>query len=443
MQSTLDTYRQLLGEYIANKSISTDPAFQSGVQATVAWLKQLFESHGFSFTAVEGYGNPIVVAHYETDPKLQTCLIYGHYDVQPADAADGWDSDPFTATERDGRFYCRGAIDNKGQNLVHIVSIFDLIKDGKLAYNVTFMLEGDEETGSPLLSKFIADKRDLLKADFILISDGELTANLPTIELGFRGGFNLTLTLKTSTTDLHSGMFGTGAPNSAHEMAKLLASLYDQDNHIAVPGFYDGVDEVTDDIRKNNERIPFSEEEFHKLSGAKGRLSEPGYDFYSQTALRPTIQVTGIKSGYMGEGYRNSIPASTSAKINFRLVLHQDTDQVVKAFSDYVRQTVPVYVDVDIDVSDPYDGIKLSPDSEYVQKAYKVLCEVYVSEPLYKYVGGGIPVVTFFHDTLGTPTVSVPLANEDCYMHAANENFTLDCLEKGLDFSRRFFQSAA
>jgi len=275
----------------------------------------------------------------------------------------------------------------------------------------------------------------------VMISDGELTANLPTIELGFRGGFNLTLTVTTSSTDLHSGMFGGAAPSSAHELAKLIAGLYDKDNQITIPGFYEGVDEITDEIRANNERIPFSEEEYQKLSGAKGRLGEPGYDFYTQTALRPTIQVTGIKSGYTGDGYRNSIPASSTAKINFRLVLHQDPNAVIKLFTDYVKKAVPDYVDVVVEPSDPYDGIKLSPDSEYIKKAYQTLEEVYGRQPLYKYVGGGIPVVTYFNDLMGIPTVSVPLANEDCYMHAANENFTLDCLEKGLAFSQKFFQA--
>jgi len=437
----MDKYKQLLPGYIKNKSISTDVAFKDGILGTVEWLRTQFTEGGFDVTVVEGYDNPIVVASYVADPSYKTCLIYGHYDVQPADLSEGWDSDPFVATERNGRFYCRGAIDNKGQNLVHVVSIIDLIKAGKLGYNVKFMIEGNEETGSPNLEQFLKDKKDLLQADFVMISDGELTANLPTIELGFRGGFNLTLTVTTSSTDLHSGMFGGAAPSSAHELAKLIAGLYDKDNQITIPGFYEGVDEITDEIRANNERIPFSEEEYQKLSGAKGRLGEPGYDFYTQTALRPTIQVTGIKSGYTGDGYRNSIPASSTAKINFRLVLHQDPNAVIKLFTDYVKKAVPDYVDVVVEPSDPYDGIKLSPDSEYIKKAYQTLEEVYGRQPLYKYVGGGIPVVTYFNDLMGIPTVSVPLANEDCYMHAANENFTLDCLEKGLAFSQKFFQA--
>lgn len=439
----MDHYRHLLPSYIENKSVSTDPSFHDDILATVAWLRNLFESSGFTVDVVEGYSNPIVVAHYEADPKYQTCLIYGHYDVQPASVEDGWESDPFVATERDGRFYCRGAIDNKGQNLIHIVSIIDLIKAGKLGYNVKFMLEGNEETGSPDLERFVKEKKDLLKTDFVMISDGELTSNLPTIELGFRGGFNATVTVTTSTTDLHSGMFGTGAPNATHELIKLLDTLYDADNHITIPGFYDGVDEITEEIRQNNARIPFSEEEYQKLTGTKGRLSEPGYDFYTQTALRPTIQVTGLEAGYTGEGYRNSIPAKATAKVNFRVVLHQDPEKVMQTFVEYVKKTVPAYVDVTVDASDPYSGIKLNSDNAFVQKAYKTLGEVFGKEPVYKYVGGGIPVVTLFNDVLNVPNVMVPLANEDCNMHAAQENFTVEAVEKALAFSNKFFSKEA
>lgn len=435
----MDEYRRLLKGYIQNKSVSTDPGAQDGIKATVQWLRTLFEEHKFTVTVVEGYDNPVVVAHYEADPAYQTCLIYGHYDVQPADNADGWDSDPFTATERDGRFYCRGAIDNKGQNLVHIVSVFDLIKAGKLGYNITFMLEGNEETGSPNIARLIADKKDLLASDFVIISDGELTAETPTLEVGFRGGFNLTLTVRTSTTDLHSGIYGGATPNAAHELAKLLASFYDEQNRITIPGFYEGVDDITADMRANNEKIPFDRDEYERIAGTKGLLLEPGYDFYSATGLRPTVQVTGMQTGYTGEGYRNGIPATATAKINFRLVLHQDPAGIASLFSEYVRKQLPAYATADIQVSDPYNGIKLTTDNTFAQKAYRELAKAYGKEPLYKYVGGGLPIVTYYHDILGVPTVLVPLANEDCRMHAANENYDIAYIEKALVFSKSFF----
>ncbi len=437
----MDEYRQLLTGYIQNKSVSTDQQFQDGISATVKWLHELFTGQGFTVTVIEDYDNPVIVAHYEAGSALQTCLIYGHYDVQPADATDGWDGDPFTATERDGRFYCRGAIDNKGQNLIHIVSVFDLIKSGKLGYNVKFMLEGNEETGSPKLSQLVADNKDLLKADFTLISDGELTAETPTIEVGFRGGFNATLTVTTSNTDLHSGIYGGAAPNAAYELAKFIARLYDADNHIAIEGFYEGVDEIAPGTRANNEKIPFVRQEYERISGTRSLLLEPGYDYYTETGLRPTIQVTGIQTGYMGEGYRNGIPATASAKINFRLVLHQDPGKVVRLFSEYVRKQLPDYVDAKIEVSDTYNGIKLKTDSAFVKKAYQKLAAAYGKEPIYKYVGGGLPIVTIFNDILGVPNVLVPLANEDCKMHAANENYSVEYIQKALVFSKSFFSS--
>lgn len=435
----MDEYRKLLPAYIANQSVSTDPAYKGGIASMVAWLKSLFEEHGFKVAIVEGYGNPVVVAHYVADPNLQTCLIYGHYDVQPASSQAGWESDPFTVVEREGRIFCRGAIDNKGQNLIHIVSVFDLIKDGKLGYNIKFMIEGDEETGSPELPKLLADNKELLKADFAMISDGEIGGETPMIEVGFRGGFNLTLTVTTSNTDLHSGLYGGASPSSAHELVNLLAKIYDDKWHVTVPDFYEGVDEITPEMLANDAKIPFSKEEYEHISGTKALLMEDGYDFYTQTGLRPSIQVTGIETGYNGEGYRNSIPAKATAKINFRLVLHQEPEKVAAAFEAWVKQQLPPYATATVEMTDPYNGIKLEVNNPFVEKAVRKLKQAFGKDPVYKYDGGGLPIVTLYHDVLDMPTVPVPLANEDCKMHAANENFNLEYVEKGLAFSHAFF----
>lgn len=435
----MDEYRKLLPEYIANQSVSTDASYRDGIIDTVEWLKKLFEEHNFKVTIIDGYDNPVVVAHYEVDPTLQTCLIYGHYDVQPAEGQEGWLSEPFQVVEREGRIFCRGAIDNKGQNLVHIVSIFDLIKQGKLGYNIKFMLEGNEETGSPNMERLIREQKDALKADFTMISDGEMSGDAPAIEVGFRGGFNLTLTVTTSNTDLHSGLYGGASPSSAHELANLLAKIYDDKQRITIPGFYDGVDEITPEMLENDANIPFSKEEYERISGTKALLMEPGYDFYTQTGLRPTIQVTGIQTGYTGEGYRNSIPAKATAKINFRLVLRQEPEKVVEKFKKWVEQQLPAYVDSYIEMTDPYVGIKLDIKNPFVEKAFAVAEQAYGQKPVYKYVGGGIPIVTLFHDEMGIPSVLVPFANEDCKMHAANENFNVTLIEKGLAFSHAFF----
>ncbi len=428
------TYQNLLTEFIRFKSISTDNTFATEIQKCALWLKNIFTEHGFKATVTNGYGNPIIVAHYQANPEYKTCLIYGHYDVQPAHRNEGWNSEPFELFNDGKRLYARGAIDNKGQVMIHIATIFALIKENKLGYNITFMIEGNEETGSPLLGKFISDHTEKLKADFVVISDGEITGNHPIIELGFRGGFNTTITIKTASNDLHSGIYGGIAPSATHEAAKLIAKLYDHNNHITIPHFYDDVAPID-----TNEPIPFDNQEYQRITGAKVLLNEPEFDPYTQVGLRPSIQVTGFNSGYTGEGYKNGIHAKATLKINFRLVRNQDPEKIAELFRKYLRETLPDYADFEMEVDDIHTGVKLNLDNNYVRKAQEILAKAYATQPLLKYSGGGLPIVTYFEEALTVPQVLVPLANEDCNMHGANENFNLDDVEKSLRFSSEFF----
>lgn len=435
----MDKYKELLKEFISLKSISTDSSYQEQINEAADWLKKQFESHGFKVEVVEGYGNPVVVAYYEVSPENETCLVYGHYDVQPADKSDGWESEPFELTERDGRLYARGAIDNKGQVLVHMVNLFELIESGRLVYNVKFMIEGNEETGSPELERFFKEKVQLLKADFVMLSDGEIKEDYPTVAVGFRGGFNSTLTIKTSTTDLHSGLYGGAAPSSSSVLAQILNDLHDQDGKVTIDGFYDDVEEINDIIKERNASIPFSEENYKKVSGTKALKTEPGYDLFTQVGLRPAAIITGIQSGYTGEGYRNSVPAISKAKINFRLVKNQVPDQIAELFKKHIAKAVPEYADYELEITDPYEGTKLNPENKYTQKAEKILEEEFGKKVIFEYSGGGLPIVTLFDEIMKIPQVVVNLANEDCGMHAPNENFNIEILEKGFNFSRRFF----
>ncbi len=438
----MNEYRKLIKPYIKGKSISTDSSFQNGIDETVEFLKDLFLKHDFRVDIVTGYDNPIIVAYYEVDPKVETCLIYGHYDVQPADKSDGWMFDPFSATEFEGRFYCRGAIDNKGQNLIHIVNIFKLIKEKKLKFNVKFMIEGNEETGSPKIESFIKHNKELLKSDFVMISDGEIVSNLPTIEVGFRGGFNAELKITTSSTDMHSGIFGGAVPNAIHELSIILSKLYDSKTYkVNIEGFYDDVEEIEENILKNNRSIPFSIEEYMNLTGTfdGGLLLEEGIDYYTAVSLKPTVHVTGINSGYTGIGFRNSISGSAVAKINFRLVLNQEPDKIIKLFKKFLDKEIPKYVKYELITTNPYNGIKVDIKNKWVERAYSSLEQAFGNKPIYKYCGGGLPIVTFFSDILRIPNVLIPLANEDCKMHAANENFSIEQIKKSLEFSRIFF----
>jgi acetylornithine deacetylase/succinyl-diaminopimelate desuccinylase-like protein len=430
----LKTYLSLLTQFITFKSISTDPSYKGEMQKTAQWLKDTFTSHRFTVDIVEGYDNPIVVAKYTADPSYKTCLIYGHYDVQPANITDGWDSEPFTLTQRENRIYARGGIDNKGQVAIHMSAIFELIQQNKLTHNITFMIEGNEETGSPYLSKFIEDHKDKLKSDLIMVSDGEITAESPVIELGFRGGFNSTLSITTASNDLHSGIYGGAAPSASYELSKILSKLFNQNNQVAIPNFYDDVEPI--DGKMN---IPFSQEEYTKITGAKALVTEPNIDYYNQTGLRPTLQITGIQSGYVGDGYKNIVPCKATAKINARIVKQQEPQKIAQLLAKFFQDNIPSYVEHTFTITDPYEGIKINIDNQFVKKASTLLEEAYNKKPLYKYSGGGLPVVTEFDRILGKPQVLVPFANEDCAMHGVNENFDLKFAESAYNFSKGYF----
>ncbi|KXK27319.1 MAG: Beta-Ala-Xaa dipeptidase [candidate division WS6 bacterium OLB20] len=432
----MDTYMRLLGSFIAFKSVSTDPAYKQEVTDTVTWLRKVFAEEGAAVEVVEGYDNPILLARFDVDPDAPRALVYGHYDVQPADEVDGWTHDPFVISDAAERIYGRGVVDNKGQVLVHIATVIDALHAGTLAKNVTFFLEGNEETGSPHLADFIEHEKEKLSADFALVSDGEVIGDTPVIETGFRGGFNATLKLTTSSTDLHSGIYGGAVPSASHELTLLLAKLLDKEYTVMIPGFYDAVDEISPEESKALASVPFDREEYYRISGVKGLMTD---NVYTATGLKPTVQITGIESGYTKEGYRNSIPANARAKLNFRLVRSQDSSTIIKLFQDWLGANIPPYVTWVLDVNDPYAGVKLNPDAPFTREAASVLEKVYGVKPVYKYSGGGLPIVTFLKEHLELEPVLVPLGNEDCNMHAVAENYSKSHLKKALAFSREFF----
>ncbi|HVX92996.1 MAG TPA: M20/M25/M40 family metallo-hydrolase, partial [Candidatus Dojkabacteria bacterium] len=420
-------YKELLKEYVSFKSISTDLEKKEDMLQTVEWLKNLFQSNGFEVKSLEVEGtNPLVFASYKLSDDAETVLVYGHYDVQPADKEDGWNSEPFELTERNGRLYARGVMDNKGQSFVHIFTVLELIKQKKLKYNVKFIIEGGEEVGDvDSLIKIITENKDLLTCDHILVSDGELVAGRPSFDSSFRGGMNLTVKFKVSDNNVHSGVYGGAVANSAFELSKLLAKIYDDNNVVTIPGFYNDVDEITEKQLKNNKRL--TEIDAGKVLTNVGfkalRTENNKYDFYTQTGLRPTLQVTGLKSGYIGNGYANIVPNVAEARINFRLVASQSPQRVLELFENFVRENTPEYVQSEVVASGLHDPVKLKTDSEQFSKVRKMLEESYGSEVFDYYVGGAIPVIAKMKEIFGIDAVSVGLANDDCNMHGVDENF--------------------
>lgn len=436
------TYKALLAEFIACKSISTDPSFQSEMKKTVVWLKNLLSRNGFKVKLIEGkHSNPLIIAQLRHNPKLPTVLVYGHYDIQPAEMADGWASDPFTLTERSGRLIARGVVDNKGQILAHIVSVIDAHQAKSLAYNVVFVIEGNEESGNVDIAAQVKAHRKELACDFAVISDGEIVGDYPVIEASLRGGGNIRVQYTTAPSDQHSGLYGGTIPSAAYELTRVLASLRDAKNRVAVPGFYKGAPAITKAQRANNLELGECAS-VTKLTGTRALVTEAGIDPYSQIGLRPTLEVTGIRSGYTGEGFKNIVPGHAEARINVRTVAGQDSKQVVNAVVSYLKKMTPAYVKATITAKDPYPAIALPVDSPEARKVSALLERAYGKKVLRKYVGGGIPVVHDFVTGLRVPVLLVSFGNDDCNMHGINENFRIGHIKKALAFCKAFWKGA-
>ena len=432
-------YKKLLAEFVKFQSVSTDPKYLPEIDKTVSWLKKLLETNGAKVEAWKGKtANPVIFAKFDIDRDLPTLLIYGHYDVQPAAKADGWKSEPFALTESKTKLISRGVVDNKGQILAHIATAIDLIKEGKLKFNLKFLIEGNEETGNDDLAGLMKKNRTKLSCDILVVSDGELTNNKPTIEVSLRGGFNCTLTYKTGKNNLHSGLAGGAVPSAAHELSKFLAKLFTSNNSVNFKDFYNDVDTPTPNQLKNNKNLVKESVNLPKLLGVKCLLTEKGIDFFTQTGLRPTIQVTGIKSGYIETGYSNIVPAEAEARLNFRLAPSQKAKNIAKSFEKFVKANTPKFVDYKLSFSGLHNPVKINVENPYLAEAEKLLKKVYRTKVNRKNVGGAIPFVGDVKEILGVDTLLIPLCNEDCNMHGTDENFDIDLAKKALEFSREF-----
>lgn len=439
MANKFEEYKKLLAEFVKLQSVSTDPKYQPEINKTVAWLKRKLEKAEFEVEIWPGKTtNPVVFASYHVSDELDTILIYGHYDVQPATKKDGWKSEPFDLIQTKEKLFGRGVVDNKGQILAHVFTASELIKEGKLARNLKFLIEGNEETGNDDLADLMRQNKSKLDCDVLMVSDGELTNNKPTIEVSLRGGFNCTLVYKTGRNNLHSGIFGGGVPNAGAEIIKFLSRLINSDNSINYPTFYKGADVISKAQLSNNKRLVREAIDLAELAGVKSLLGEKGVDFYTQTGLRPTIQITGLKVGYIDQGYANIVPAEAEVRLNFRIVASQKAETIANSFEKFVKKVTPKFVEYELKFSGLHDPVKIDTENEYFDVVEKLLKKVYGSKVNRKNVGGAIPFVGEVKKVLGVDILMIPLCNEDCNMHGANENFDVDLAMKALDFSREF-----
>jgi acetylornithine deacetylase/succinyl-diaminopimelate desuccinylase-like protein len=390
-------------------------------------------------------GHPVVFGQWmEAGEQAPTVLIYGHYDVQPADPLDEWRTEPFEPTVKDGNIYARGASDDKGQFFIHIKAVEAFLEtEGRLPVNIKFMIEGEEEIGSPHLAEFIAEHREQLAADLALVSDSHILGpNQPSIVYGLRGLVYTQINVQGPDHDLHSGSFGGAVRNPANAVCNIVAALKDADGHITIPGFYDNL-RLTEDDRQLLADVPFDEAAFQGETGAPGLWGETGYTMLERISARPTLDVNGIWGGFMDEGGKTIIPARASAKISMRLVPGQDPERILHLFRDYVLELAPPEVTVEVQDFHSAAPVLIDRDLPAMEAAAEAYEKAFGRRPAFTREGGTIPVVAMLDDVLDIPTVLMGFGLPDDRLHSPNEKFNVDNFHRGIRTSIHFLDALA
>lgn len=439
-----DRFKDELFELLRIPSISADSKHKADVKNAAAFLENQLKAIGMEdVRTCETPGNPIVVGkHLKAGPGKPTVLIYGHYDVQPPDPLELWETSPFEPFERDGKIYARGASDDKGQAYIHVKAIEAwLNSDRELPVNVKIILEGEEEVGSPNLVPFLKEQKDELSCDMVLVSDTAMFAkDIPSITYGLRGLAYMELEVFGPNRDLHSGVYGGAVQNPLNALCEMVAKMKDENGVIQIPGFYDDVIDLTDEEREASRKLPFNEKEWLGAIGIENGFGEKGYTTLERKAARPTLDMNGMWGGYQGEGAKTVLPAKAGAKISMRLVPNQDPKKIAKLFIDFCNQIKPE--GVTIKVSDHHGGDPaMTPLDFYGLKAaaeaYKT---VYGREPLFAREGGSIPIVADFERVLGVNTILMGFGLNSDAIHSPNEHFHLQDFYRGIKTSVRFLE---
>ena len=420
-------------------SISTDSQHADDVRNCAGWLIEKLTSMGLKTELHETPKHPIVIARNEHVEGKKTCLIYGHYDVQPVDRVELWDTPPFEPQIRDGKIWARGATDNKGQMLAHILGVEETLQeDGELPVNLIFLFEGEEEIGSPNLVPFLQKHKDDLKCDVIAVSDtGMVAKGVPTMGYGLRGIACCEVTVKGPSGDLHSGVYGGAVANPATAVAKLVASLHDADGKIAIDGFYDDVRPLETWEREMWAQIPgVSEEDMLKITGSPSTFGEPGYSSAERLWARPTAEVNGIGGGYQGEGSKTVLPAEAMAKFSFRLVPDQDPKDIAKKVQAHLEKHAPAGVTVEVEVGHDGKPYICDPHSINGKAGQAALEQAFGKAPVLIREGGSIPIIQDMKEILGVESLMLGLALPDCQIHAPNENFYVENFEGGIKLNK-------
>jgi len=426
-------------EFLSIPSVSTDPGHRDDVRRAALWLKDRLEALGFVAALHETPLHPILYAERLVDEKAPTVLVYGHYDVQPPDPLELWETPPFSPVVREGRVYARGASDDKGQLWAHVAALEGLAA----RVNVKFLVEGEEEIGSPHFLPFVRENRERLRADVVLISDGAMFApETPTLTYGLRGLCYLEVRLQGARRDLHSGAFGGVAPNPIQALGWLLARLKDErTGKVLIPGFYERVRPVAEEEKRLWPAL--DEEALKRELGVDCLPGEEGYTPLERLWARPTLDPNGIYGGYQGEGSKTVIPAEAGMKLSMRLVPDQDPEEVADLAEAYLREILPPGYRLEVRRLHGGRPVLTDPFSPPMRLMARALAEVWGRPPVYAREGGTIPVVAELQEALQAPIVLLGLGLSDDNLHAPNEKFDLLNLEKGIAAIRRFYELLA
>jgi acetylornithine deacetylase/succinyl-diaminopimelate desuccinylase-like protein len=448
IQEHKDRFLNELLELLKIPSISADSVYKNDVLKTAEAVKISLKNAGCDVVEIcktDGY--PIVYGEKIINSNLPTVLVYGHYDVQPADPIELWVSPPFepvikkTDTHPEGAIFARGACDDKGQMYMHVKALEFMTKTNQLPCNVKFMIEGEEEVGSVNLSKFVKLNQEKLKNDVILISDtGMIANNVPSITTGLRGLSYVEVEVTGPNRDLHSGLYGGAVANPINILTKMIASLHDDNNHITIPGFYDNVENLSDEERAEMAKAPFSLESYKKALDIEDVYGEKGYSTNERNSIRPTLDVNGIWGGYTGEGAKTVIASKAFAKISMRLVPHQNWEEITELFTKHFESIAPKGVKVKVKPHHGGQGYVTPIDNIGYQAASKAYQETFGKTPIPQRSGGSIPIVALFEQELKSKTILMGFGLDSDAIHSPNEHFGLFNFYKGIETIPYFYK---
>ena len=439
----LDRFQEELFDFLRIPSVSASSQHAADTRDAASWLRDRMQEAGLDAEVVDTDGHPIVLGEWlEAGEDAPTILVYGHYDVQPPEPLDEWDSPPFEPEVRDGRIYARGSTDDKGQLYMHVKAAEAFLRDGgELPVNLIVLAEGEEEVGSPNLVPFVEAHRERLACDAVVISDTNMfSPELPSLLFSLRGLAYFELRVRGPRSDLHSGNYGGAVVNPANALARIISTLHDDEGRIAIEGFYDDVLDWDEETLETIRSLPFDDEEFRDEVGAPDLGGEAGFSTPERLWTRPTCDVNGLLSGYTGEGAKTVLPAKSMAKVSFRLVPEQTPGRVRDLFEAHVKKVAPPGVAVEITELHGGRPWKAEPEGRLFDAASRALKESFGTEPVLQGEGGSIPIVVEFEQILGAPCLLLGFGLPGSNMHAPNEWFRLENFQKGIGALARLYE---